>query len=127
MRIRTSRFPTVKSLEDFNLDHLPSLGRDVLAIWRLECSSPRKKTSSCSAQSIDKTHLAIGLGVKAAYAGYSVLFDTASHWITRLSTRASYRATRHRTQREPPLQTDNHSTKSDTSHSTRTRPTCSFS
>ncbi|BBG02789.1 hypothetical protein Pdca_39980 [Pseudonocardia autotrophica] len=34
---------------------------------------------------IGKTHLAIGLGVKAAHAGYSVLFDTASNWITRLS------------------------------------------
>ncbi|MEU4039075.1 ATP-binding protein [Streptomyces collinus] len=32
-----------------------------------------------------KTHLAIGLGVKAAYAGYSVLFDTASNWISRLA------------------------------------------
>ncbi|RUQ02829.1 AAA family ATPase, partial [Microbacterium sp. HSID17254] len=34
---------------------------------------------------IGKTHLAIGLGVKATHAGYSVLFDTASNWITRLS------------------------------------------
>ena len=34
---------------------------------------------------IGKTHLAIGLGVKAAHAGYSVLFDTASNWITRLA------------------------------------------
>jgi DNA replication protein DnaC len=31
MRIRTAHFPTVKTLEDFNLDHLPSLRRDVLA------------------------------------------------------------------------------------------------
>jgi len=28
--------------------------------------------------------LAIGLGIKAAHAGYSVLFDTASNWIARL-------------------------------------------
>ncbi|WP_407991992.1 hypothetical protein [Kitasatospora sp. CMC57] len=38
------------------------------------------------------THLAIGLGVKAAHAGYSVLFDTASNWITRLA-KASARST----------------------------------
>jgi DNA replication protein DnaC len=31
MRIRTAHFPQAKTLEDFNLDHLPSLGRDVLA------------------------------------------------------------------------------------------------
>ena len=33
---------------------------------------------------IGKTHIAIGLGAKAAHAGYSVLFDTASNWIARL-------------------------------------------
>ena len=31
MRIRTAHFPAIKTLEDFNLDHLPSLRRDVLA------------------------------------------------------------------------------------------------
>ena len=36
---------------------------------------------------IGKTHLAIGLGVKATQAGYSVLFDTAGNWITRLAPR----------------------------------------
>lgn len=34
---------------------------------------------------IGKTHLAIGLGVKATQSGYSVLFDTANNWIARLS------------------------------------------
>ncbi len=34
---------------------------------------------------LGKTHIAIGLGVKAAYAGYSVLFDTASDAIARLT------------------------------------------
>lgn len=31
MRIRTAHFPAIKTLEDFNLDHLPSLRKDVLA------------------------------------------------------------------------------------------------
>src|SRR6188474_2863768 len=31
MRIRTAHFPQVKTLEEFNLDHLPSLRRDLLA------------------------------------------------------------------------------------------------
>ncbi|MFJ8039122.1 ATP-binding protein [Kitasatospora sp. NPDC096147] len=34
---------------------------------------------------IGKTHLAISLGVKVTQAGHSVLFDTASNWITHLS------------------------------------------
>ncbi|MET9469792.1 hypothetical protein ABZY44_34380 [Streptomyces sp. NPDC006544] len=31
MRIRTAHFPQVKRLEGFNLGHLPSMPRDVLA------------------------------------------------------------------------------------------------
>ncbi|SLI94526.1 transposase [Mycobacteroides abscessus subsp. bolletii] len=31
MQIRTAHFLQVKTLEDFNLNHLPSLRRDVLA------------------------------------------------------------------------------------------------
>lgn len=30
-RIRTAHFPAIKTVEDFNLDHLPSLRRDMLA------------------------------------------------------------------------------------------------
>jgi len=86
MRIRTAHFPQVKTLEDFNLDHLPSLRRDILA--HLATSAFVAKAENVillGPPGIGKTHLAIGLGVKAAHAGYSVLFDTASNWITRLS------------------------------------------
>jgi hypothetical protein len=31
MRIRTAHFPSVKTIEDLNLDHLRSVRRDVLA------------------------------------------------------------------------------------------------
>jgi DNA replication protein DnaC len=31
MRVRTAHFPQVKTLEEFHLEHLPSLRRDVLA------------------------------------------------------------------------------------------------
>ena len=86
MRIRTAHFPAVKTLEDFNLDHLPSLRRDVLA--HLATGTFVAKAENVillGPPGIGKTHLAISLGVKAAQAGYSVLFDTASNWITRLS------------------------------------------
>ncbi len=87
MRIRTAHFPTVKTLEDFNLDHLPSLRRDLLA--HLATGAFVAKAENVillGPPGLGKTHLAIGLGVKAAHAGYSVLFDTASNWITRLAT-----------------------------------------
>ncbi|MEU2624957.1 IS21-like element helper ATPase IstB [Streptomyces sp. NPDC007157] len=85
MRVRTAHFPQVKTLEDFNLDHLPSLRRDVLA--HLATGTFVAKTENVillGPPGIGKTHLAIGLGVKAAHAGHSVLFDTASNWISRL-------------------------------------------
>ena len=86
MRIRTAHFPQVKTLEDFNLDHLPSLRRDVLA--HLATGTFVAKAENVillGPPGLGKTHLAIGLGVKAAQSGYSVLFDTASNWISRLS------------------------------------------
>src|SRR6202000_610018 len=86
MRRRTAHFPQVKTIEDFNLDHLPSLRRDVLA--HLATSTFVAKAENVillGPPGIGKTHLAIGLGVKVAHAGYSVLFDTASNWITRLA------------------------------------------
>ena len=86
MRIRTAHFPAVKTLEDFNLDHLPTLRRDVLA--HLATGTFVAKAENVillGPPGVGKTHLAIGLGVKATQAGYSVLFDTASNWITRLA------------------------------------------
>jgi DNA replication protein DnaC len=86
MRIRTAHFPTVKTLEDFNLDHLPSLRRDVLAhLATAMFVAKMENVILLGPPGLGKTHLAIGLGVKAAQAGYSVLFDTASNWIDRLA------------------------------------------
>lgn len=78
MRIRTAHFPTVKTLEDFNLDHLPSLRRDLLA--HLATGTFVAKAENVillGPPGLGKTHLAIGLGVKAAQAGYSVLKQPA--------------------------------------------------
>lgn len=87
MRIRTAHFPAVKTLEDFNLDQLPPLRRDVLAHLATGMFVPKaENVIRLGPPGIGKTHIAIGLGAKAAYAGYSVLFDTASNWITRLTT-----------------------------------------
>jgi DNA replication protein DnaC len=86
MRIRTAHFPAVKTLEEFNLDHLPSLRRDLLA--HLATGTFVAKAENVillGPPGIGKTHLAIGLGVKATQAGYSVLFDSANNWIIRLA------------------------------------------
>lgn len=84
MRIRTAHFPQVKTLEDFNLDHLPSVRRDVLA--HLAASTfvaKREDVILLGSPGIGKTNLAIGLGFKATHTGHSVLFDSANNWIAR--------------------------------------------
>ena len=76
----------MKTLEDFNLDHLPSLRREILAHLATAMFVPKaENVIILGPPGIGKTHLAIGLGVEAAQAGDSVLFDTASNWITRLA------------------------------------------
>jgi DNA replication protein DnaC len=85
MRIRTAHFPAVKTLEDFDLDHLPSMRRDLLAHLATATFVPKaENVVLLGPPGIGKTHLAVGLGIKAAQAGYSVQFDTAVDWIHRL-------------------------------------------
>jgi DNA replication protein DnaC len=87
MRIRTAHFPAVKTLEDFNLEHLPSLRKDLLAHLATVTFVPKaENVVLLGPPGIGKTHLGIGLGIRAAQAGYSVLFDTATNWIARLAT-----------------------------------------
>jgi DNA replication protein DnaC len=86
MRVRTAHFPQVKTLEEFNLEHLPSLRRDVLAhLATATFVAKAENVILLGPPGLGKTHLAIGLGIKTAQAGYSVLFDTATHWIDRLA------------------------------------------
>ena len=107
MRIRTAHFPAVKTLEDFNLDHLPSLRRDVLAHLATGTFIPKaENVVLLGPPGIGKTHLAIGLGVKAAQAGYSVLFDTASNWIARLGAAHHAGALEAELKKYPPLPAD---------------------
>jgi DNA replication protein DnaC len=85
IRTAGAHFPAVKTLEDFNLDHQPSLRRDVLAHLATCTFVPTAGNAILlGPPGVGKTHLAIGLGIKAVQAGHPVLFDTATGWVTRL-------------------------------------------
>jgi DNA replication protein DnaC len=78
--------PRKQTLTALAIDHLPSLRRDVLAhLTTGTFVAKAENVILLGPPGLGKTHLAIGLGVKAAHAGYSVLFDTANNWITRLA------------------------------------------
>jgi DNA replication protein DnaC len=85
MRIRSAGFGTLKSVEDFNFDHQPGAKRDTIA--HLACGTYLHNARNIvllGPPGTGKTHLAVGLGVKAAHQGHRVLFATATDWVMRL-------------------------------------------
>ena len=85
-RIRAARFPARKSLEEFDFDHARGLKRDTLAhLGTLDFVAGRENVVFLGPPGTGKTHLAIGLAIRACQAGHRVLFATASQWVDRLA------------------------------------------
>jgi DNA replication protein DnaC len=85
LRIRAAAFPARKSLEDFNLQHQPALRAETLAhLGTAAFIAAARNLVLLGPPGTGKTHVAIGLGIKAAHAGHRVLFATATDWVTRL-------------------------------------------
>ena len=84
-RIRAARFPARKTLEDFDFSFQRSLKRDVIThLGTLDFVEARDNVVFLGPPGTGKTHLAVGLGIRACQAGHRVAFATAVEWVARL-------------------------------------------
>jgi DNA replication protein DnaC len=85
-RIKAARFPARKVLEDFDFDHQRSLKREqVLHLGTLDFVEAKDNVVFLGPPGTGKTHLAIGLSIRACQAGHRVAFATAAEWVARLA------------------------------------------
>ncbi|HEY7605455.1 MAG TPA: IS21-like element helper ATPase IstB [Actinomycetes bacterium] len=85
-RIRQARFPARKSLEEFDFDHARGLKREQVAhLGTLDFVAAKENVVFLGPPGTGKTHLAIGLGMRACQAGHRVAFATAAEWVARLA------------------------------------------
>jgi len=84
-RIRNAHFPYKKFLEDLELDCLPQNMQDKLPeLAILDFIKEGRNVILYGNPGTGKTHISIGLGMKACMAGYKVLFTTIPLLITQL-------------------------------------------
>ena len=76
-KIRNAKFPYKKYIEDLIIDDLPSDAKNkVTAFSSLDFVEKGQNIILAGNPGTGKSHIAIGLGIKACVAGYSVLFTT---------------------------------------------------
>ena len=86
MRTRLARFPFVKSLETFDFSYQPSLDKkQIQTLSSCHFIEHGENVVLLGPPGVGKTHLAVGLGLKAIEHGYRVLFTTAADLITALT------------------------------------------
>jgi DNA replication protein DnaC len=85
LRIRAAGFPAVKTLEDFDFDAQPAIRQQIAALGSGAFLTEARNIVLLGPPGTGKTHIAIGLAVKACQAGHRVLFATATDWVTRLT------------------------------------------
>ncbi len=85
MRLSMARFPWIKTVEEFDFGFQPSIDRRVIReLSGLGFVERAENVILLGPPGVGKTHLAIGLGVKAVEAGQKVLFLTLEALISRL-------------------------------------------
>ena len=86
MRTSLARFPFTKSLESFDFGYQPSLDKKQLQqLAMCHFLEHGENVVILGPPGVGKTHLAVGLGLKAIEQGYRVLFTTAAAMLTALT------------------------------------------
>lgn len=84
-QIRNARFPSKMYLSDLERDQLPPGAKEKLPILeRLDFIAAAQNVILSGNPGTGKTHIAIGLGLKACLQGYKVLFTTVHRLLTQL-------------------------------------------
>ncbi|MEW5864869.1 MAG: IS21-like element helper ATPase IstB [Pseudomonadota bacterium] len=86
MRTNLARFPFVKTLDAFDFAYQPSLDRkQIQTLASCHYIEHGENIVVLGPPGVGKSHLAVGLGLKAIEAGYRVLFCTAAGLIATLT------------------------------------------
>lgn len=84
-RIKSAKFPAVKSLDSFDFKAIPSLNKMmVLELARCEWIERRENVIALGPSGTGKTHVALGLGLVACQKGLPVAFVTAASLVHEL-------------------------------------------
>ena len=85
-KVTTARFPYIKTLEQFDFSFQPSLNdKEIIRFGSLAFIEANGNAIFLGPPGVGKTHLSVGLGIKACMAGYRVLFLTAQRLMEELT------------------------------------------
>lgn len=85
MRIKRAGFPQLKYLQELVREDLPIEGRNLLPEFEtLNFIREGRNIVMYGNPGTGKTHIAIGLGIKACMEGYNVYFTTVPHLLTQI-------------------------------------------
>ncbi|MGH2564434.1 MAG: ATP-binding protein, partial [Ginsengibacter sp.] len=94
-QLRNAGFPQLKHLQDLIRSELPAdAGEKLPALETLDFIASGRNVILGGSPGTGKTHIAIGLGIKACQAGHTVLFTTVSRLLTQIRESHSSRSLR---------------------------------
>ena len=85
-RIAKARFPTVKTIDEFDFNHPEKINKKlVLSLFDLRFVKNRENVILLGPTGVGKSHIANALGHHACAGGFSTLYTTAAELINRLT------------------------------------------